>query len=151
MFNKEKTKHYIKRAINKVKYTDIRDNTLCFDGFSTNYPEIELYYSVGEKKFTNKIIYRVCDEDAFNALEYDSWAALLTHVAFLLSPVFFKYDQFDFIKCTFGCNVAFLKKVSKVTCVSISSFNLLSLYPVNHSITSNSSAILLPFFSTFVT
>ncbi|PKH86068.1 hypothetical protein [Colwellia sp. Bg11-28] len=102
MFNKEKTKHYIKRAINKVKYTDIQGKTLCFDGFSTSYPEIKLYYSVGDKKFTNKIIYRVCDEDAFNAMEYDSWAALLTHVAFLLSPVFFKYDQFDFIKCTFG-------------------------------------------------
>ena len=102
MLNKEIAKHYIKRAINTVKYTDIKGKTLFFDGFSTNYPEIELYFSVENKKFTNKIIYRVCDKNAFEDMEYDSWAALLMHVGLLLSPVFFKYDQFDFIHCTFG-------------------------------------------------
>ena len=102
MLNKEITKHYLKRVINTVKYPNISGKTLCFDGFLVNYPEVELYFSVGNKKFTNKIIYRVCDESAFNDMDYDSWAALLIHVGLLLSPVFFKYDQFDFIKCTFG-------------------------------------------------
>jgi hypothetical protein len=102
MLSKEVVKHYVKRAINTVKYRDIKGKTLCFDGFTTQYPTIELYYSVGEKQFTNTIIYRSCDEEAFNSLDYDSWAALLTHIAMLLSPVFYKYDQFDVVACTFA-------------------------------------------------
>ena len=66
MLSKELVKHYVKLATNTMKSRYFNCKTLCFCGFTAQYPTIKLYYSVGEKQFTDTIIYQNYYEGAFN-------------------------------------------------------------------------------------
>ena len=96
------SKHYIRRALNEVRYPQSKDQTLFINSWSLQHPLIFIEYEFKGVNYQNKIEFTDLTEDDFKSVDAATLNLLVAHIAIMMSNVFFKIDHINRIECRFA-------------------------------------------------
>lgn len=96
------SKHYIRRALNKVRYPQGKDQTLFINSWSLQHPLIFIECEFKGVNYQNKIEFTDLTEDDFKSVDAATLNLLVAHIAIMMSNVFFKIDHINRIECRFA-------------------------------------------------